>query len=47
MDQGPNRGYFPEPAKSLLIADILEDKEEVRWEFMQAGLNLNYVGVII
>ena len=39
--------YFPEPAKSLLIADILEDEEEVRWEFMQAGLNLNYVGVII
>ena len=45
MDQGPNRGYFPEPAKSLFIAENPEDEEATNREFDRSGLNLNYVGV--
>ena len=43
MDQGPDRGYFPEPAKYLLIAYNPEKKELSRQEFEWAGLNLNCV----
>ena len=25
MDRGPDRGYFPDPSKSLFIADKLEE----------------------
>ena len=28
MDQGPDRGYFPKPAKSILITYNLEEKDE-------------------
>ena len=41
--QGTERGYFPEPAKSLFIACNPEDKEAAKKEFEQACLNLNYV----
>ena len=41
MDQGPDRGYFPEPAKSLFISDNLEDEEAERQEFERTGSNLN------
>ena len=27
MERGPDQGYFPNPAKSLFIADNLEEKE--------------------
>ena len=43
MEQGLDRGYFPEPSKSLFIADKPEEKEVARLEFERAGLNLNYV----
>ena len=44
MYRGPDRGCFPDPDKSLFIADNPEDKEVVRWEFDQSGLNLHYLG---
>ena len=31
MAQGPDQGYFPDPAKSLFIADNPEEKEATRW----------------
>ena len=43
MHQGPERGYFPDPTKSLFIADNLEEKEAANQEFKQTGLHLNYV----
>ena len=33
MDQGPDRGYFLKPAKSLFISDNLEDKGAEKREF--------------
>ena len=44
MERGTERGYFPNPSKSLLIAYNPKDKEAVRWEFERSGQNLNYVG---
>ena len=43
MDQGPDRGYFPDTAKYLFIEDNPEDKEAAKREFEQAELNINYV----
>ena len=43
MDRGPDWGYFPKPAKSLFIADNLEEKEAEKREFEQAGHNINHV----
>ena len=43
IDRGPDRGYFPEPAKSLFIANNPEKKEAAKREFERTGLNLNYV----
>ena len=43
MKRGPDRGYFPEPAKSLLIPDTLEQEEAENQEFAVEGLNLNFV----
>ena len=42
MARGTDWGYFPEPAKSLFIADNSEGKDVGRREFERAGLNLNY-----
>ena len=33
MDQGPDRGYFPEPEKSLFIADNPKYEETERHKF--------------
>ena len=33
IDQGPERGYFPDMAKSIFVADNSEDEEAVRWGF--------------
>ena len=44
MDEGPEWGYFPEPVKSLFIADNPEEEEAVKQEFDRVGLNLTYVG---
>ena len=41
MAQGADRGYFLKLSKSLAIAYNTEDKGAARWEFEQAGLNLN------
>ena len=43
MDRGTDRGHFPDPDKSLFIADKTEDEESEKWDFERAGLNLNYV----
>ena len=43
MDRGKDRGYFPNPAKSVFIADNPEDKEAAKRGFYWAGLNLSYV----
>ena len=43
MENEPNRGYFPEPDKLLLLVDNSEDKEVVRQELEQVVLNLNYL----
>ena len=43
IDQGLDRVYFPEMARSLFIPDNPEEKETTKREFEQAGLNINYV----
>ena len=45
MDRGADQRYFPEPAKSLFIADNLEEEESEKREFERAGLNINYLDV--
>ena len=44
MAPGLDWGYFPETAKSLFIAENLEDEAAARQEFEQEGLKLNCVG---
>ena len=41
MDMGPDWGYFPKPAKSLLITDSPEQEEAEKMEFVVEGLYLN------
>ena len=41
--RGPDRGYFPEPAKSLFILDTPGQEEALKREFAKEGLVLNYV----
>ena len=43
MKRGPNRGYFPEPAKSIFILDTLVQEEAAKREFVKEGLDLNFV----
>ena len=43
MDRGPEQGYFYELSKPLFIAENPKEKEVMRQEFEQAGLNLTYV----
>ena len=38
-----DRGYFPKPAKSLFISDILGQEEAAKREFAKEGLVLNSV----
>ena len=42
MERGADRGYFPEPAKSLFISDTPGQEEEARWETSEKGLELNF-----
>ena len=37
-------GYFPEPSKSLFIADFPYQEEMSKREFVTEGLELNFVG---
>ena len=43
MKRGPDRGYFPDPAKSLFILDTPGQEEVVKREFAAEGLILNLV----
>ena len=42
MKRGPDWGYLPEPAKSLLILDTPEQEEAAKREFAQEGLTLHF-----
>ena len=43
MRRGPDRGYLPEPAKSLFISDTLGQEAGAKREFAAEGLTLNFV----
>ena len=43
MKRGPDRGYFPDPAKSLFISDNLRQEEAEKQDFALEGLTLNFV----
>ena len=43
MKRGPDRGYFPEPDKSLFISYTLGQEEAEKREFSIKGLTLNFV----
>ena len=43
MDSGPDRGYYPDPDKSLFVLDTPGKKEATRRKFAEEGLVLNYV----
>ena len=45
MDRGMDRGYLPNPAKSIFIADKPEDKELTKKELDWEVLNINDVDV--
>ena len=38
MKRGPDRGYFPEPDKSLFISDTLGKEAAAKREFAKEGL---------
>ena len=43
MKRGPDRGYFPDPAKSLFISDTPGQEEAVKQEFSKEGLDMNFI----
>ena len=43
MMRGPDRGYFPEPTKSLFISDTPGQEAAAKKEFLAEGLSLNFV----
>ena len=43
MKRGPDRGYFPKPAKSLFIADTPGQEKAAKREFSLEGLDLNFI----
>ena len=43
MKRGPDRGYFPEPAKSLFISDTPEQEAGAKKTFAAEGFVLNFV----
>ena len=43
MSWGTDRGYFPNLANSLFIADRPEDEDAARQDFMRVSLNINYL----
>ena len=43
MKRGPDRGYFPEPAKSIFISCTPGQEEAARGVFSAEGLVLNFV----
>ena len=43
MKRRPDRGYFPETAKSLFISDTPGQEAAAKMEFEKEGLDLNFV----
>ena len=43
INRGPDRGYFPDPAKSLFISDTQGQEAAAKREFAKEGLDLNSV----
>ena len=43
MKRGPDRGYFPKPAKSLFILDTPGQEAAAKREFVIEGLVLNFI----
>ena len=43
MKKGPDRGYFPEQAKSLFISDTPGQESGAKRDFVAEGLTLNFV----
>ena len=43
MRRGPDRGYFPDPDKSIFILDTPGQEEAVKRDFSVEGLTLNFV----
>ena len=43
MERGPDRGYIPEPAKSLFISDTPGQEEAAKREFEAEGSALHFV----
>ena len=43
MKRGPDRGYFPEPAKSFFISDTPGQEAAAKRDFLAEGLTLNFV----
>ena len=43
MKRGPDRGYFPEPSKSLFILDTPGQEAAAKREFAKEGLVLNFI----
>ena len=43
MKRGPDRGYFPDTAKSLFISDTPGQEEAAKREFAKDGMCLNFV----
>ena len=44
MERGPDRGYFSDLAKLLIIVDMTNHKEAAKMEFVVEWLDLNLVG---
>eukprot|EP00957_Ditylum_brightwellii_P162740 12392706-Ditylum_brightwellii.AAC.1 len=42
MERGPNRGYFPEPTKSMNICDDESQVEVARAAFKELGLEVKF-----
>ena len=42
MKRGTDRGYFPEPDKSLIISNTPGQEEAAKREFAKEGLCLNF-----
>ena len=45
MERGTDRGYFPNPAKSLFILDTPGQEEVAREKFLAEGMVLNFVSM--
>ena len=43
MKRGADRGYLPDPAKSLFILVTPGQEEEAKREFTKEGLDLNFI----